>query len=170
MDDSDDPSTRLPRFACDAMCGGLTRRLRSYGYDTTYTAGIEDGELVAHAKVEGRVLISSDGPLFERRLITTGQVRALRLPRGLELNEQIEYVVRAMHLRPQDARCVRCNGRLRAVTAGQVADRVPARSLTFATEFFLCDDCGQPFWNGTHWPRIVRERQRLSELAGRPKP
>jgi len=147
------------------MCGGLARRLRTQGYDATYTAGIEDGALVDHAAAEGRILISSDGRLFERRLITTGRVRALRLPRGLKLGEQIEYAVRALHLHPREARCARCNGTLRVVRAEDVADRVPARSLTFATEFYECDACGKAYWNGTHWQRIEAERQRFGAIA-----
>lgn len=167
VSDDDVGADRAPRFACDAMCGGLVRRLRSYGYDATYTEGIEDGDLVDHAEAEGRVLISADGPLFARRKITTARVRALRLPRGLQLREQITYVVTAMRLRPREARCARCNGRLRAVTADDVADRIPARSLIYATEFYLCDGCDRPFWNGTHWHRIIAERERLGILAER---
>lgn len=35
-------STDPPRFACDAMLGGLARWLRAAGYDATWTYGIED--------------------------------------------------------------------------------------------------------------------------------
>ena len=159
------PESDPPRFACDAMCGGLARGLRAFGYDTTYTPGIDDAVLVEHAARQGRILISSDGRLFERRLITSGRVRALRLPRGLDRRRQIEYVVRVLHLPPREVRCTRCNGPLRAVRAEDVADRVPARSLTFATAFYACQGCGKAYWNGTHWQRIERERRRLERLA-----
>ncbi len=165
MDAFDSDATAVRRFACDAMCGGLARWLRALGHDATYTAGIDDRALVEHAAAQGRILLSSDGPLFERRVIASGQVRALRLPRGLKRLDQVEFVVRALGLPVRHPRCMRCNGVLRPVRADEVADRVPARSLTFATEFFECESCGGVFWNGTHWRRIEGQRQRFDSLA-----
>lgn len=162
MADSDKADDDVPRFACDAMCGGLARWLRGLGYDATYTEGIEDRVLVEHAAAEGRTLISSDGPLFARRPIARGQVQALALPRGLKLLEQVEFVVRTLRLPMRTARCMRCNGQLRRARRDEVADRVPAKSLLFATEFFVCNSCAGVFWNGTHWQRIERVRERLA--------
>lgn len=153
------------RFACDAMCGGLARWLRAIGYDTTYTEGIDDAELVEHAERDGRVLVSADGRLFERRAITSGQVRALQLPRGLKLLEQVEWVVHAMRLKVGHPRCTACNGRLVQVRRDEVQDEVPARSLVWADEFYRCDACGKVYWNGTHWQRMQRVRERLSGMA-----
>jgi hypothetical protein len=152
------------RFACDAMCGGLARWLRAIGYDTTYTADIEDGALVRHAADEGRVLISADGRLFERRAITSGQVRALRLPRGLKRREQLDWVVQAMHLQVKEPRCTLCNGQISRVRREEVQHVVPARSLVWANEFFQCRGCGKAFWNGTHWMRMQQVRERLARL------
>jgi uncharacterized protein with PIN domain len=153
------------RFVCDAMCGGLARWLRAIGYDTTYTADIDDAVLVQQAADEGRVLISADGRLFERRAITSGQVRALRLPRGLRLREQLDWVVQAMHLEVRDPRCTTCNGSLSRVRRDEVQHVVPARSLIWANEFFACRACGKVFWNGTHWMRMQQVRERLARLA-----
>src|SRR5262244_4212369 len=50
-----------PRFACDAMCGGLARWLRALGYDATFSASIDDGQLVEQSRRDGGILISSDG-------------------------------------------------------------------------------------------------------------
>ncbi len=150
-----------PRFACDAMCGGLARWLRALGYDAAYTEGIGDRELIEQARTEGRIVISADGKLFERRIITTGQVRALRLPRGMKLMDQLRYVVEALHLEPLEPRCTQCNGHLVPARRDEVADVVPAKSLVWASEFFRCDCCGQPYWDGTHWRRIEAVRRRL---------
>jgi len=152
------------RFACDAMCGGLARWLRAIGYDTTYTADVDDAELVDHAGRELRVLISADGRLFERRAITSGQVRALRLPRGLKRLKQLEWVVQAMRLAVGPPRCTACNGSLSRVRRDEVQHIVPARSLVWADEFYRCGSCGKAFWNGTHWMRMQQIRERLSEL------
>jgi uncharacterized protein with PIN domain len=153
------------RFACDAMCGGLARWLRAYGYDTTYTKGIEDRVLIEHALREGRVLISSDGPMFERKILRDGTLRAFRLPRGLKLLDQFREVVRAFRLPPLEARCTICNGELDLVGRDAVADRVPAKSLIWATEFYLCRACGKAYWNGSHWRRIEGVRRRMAKLV-----
>ncbi len=143
------------------MCGGLTRWLRVFGVDTSYTPGIDDGVLVEHALAEGRLIISADGPLFDRRPLATGQVRGLRLPVGLKLLEQVRYTVRELQLTPGTPRCTACNGELEAVTRAEVADVVPARSLIWGQDFYRCLACHQVFWEGTHWQKIRRVHDAL---------
>ena len=153
------------RLACDAMCGGLARWLRAIGCDTFYHDGITDQELIDVALAQHRVVVTSDGKLLERRLFTTGRLRAVALPRGLKRLDQVEYIARALRLTVGDARCPRCNGQLIPVPRDQVGDRVPARSLVWARKFFLCDDCGHVFWDGTHWRRISAVRDRIAEIT-----
>ncbi len=152
------------------MCGGLARWLRAIGHDTFYREGIDDAELVEIARREDRILISSDGKLFERKPVAGGQVRSLMLPRGLKLLAQVEYVVRALRLPVLQARCTQCNGRLVPRTREDVSADVPARSLVWAREFFRCDGCGQVFWDGTHWRRIRAVRARLAESGNADTP
>lgn len=147
-----------PRFACDAMCGGLARWLRALGYDARFWASIDDGELVRLAQHEGRIVISSDSRLFERRLIRDGTVAAVFLPRGLKRLDQVRFTVSRLGLRVREPRCMSCGGELRAAAAEEVGDRVPARSLIWATRFFECRACGRVLWNGSHWRRIEAVR------------
>jgi uncharacterized protein with PIN domain len=161
--------TREPaKVACDAMCGGVARWLRLLGVDTSYTPGIEDGALVKHALAEGRVVLSSDGKLFERRVLTTGELCGLRLPVGLKLLDQVRFVVRALGIEGGFPRCTLCNGELEIVGRAEVGDVVPARSLVWATEFYRCRSCGHVFWQGTHWRRIraVQEKLGLTSSGG----
>jgi len=165
--DSGEAST-TPKVACDAMCGGLARWLRALGVDASYVPGITDQELVEQALADGRVLISSDGKLFERRLLASGRLRGLRLPVGLKLQEQLRFVVRELKLVPRFPRCTLCNGRLAAVSRAEVADLVPARSLIWAREFYRCTDCRHVYWEGTHWRRIQAVRRRITrDVTGR---
>lgn len=149
-----------PRVICDAMFGGVARWLRLWGVDTAYTAGIADAALVAQARAEQRIVVSSDGPLFERRVFTSGQLPGVRVPVGLKLNAQVQYVVAALAVEPGVPRCTRCNGLLAEVPRQEVADVVPARSLIWSPAFFRCTACGHVFWEGTHWERIRRRLPR----------
>jgi uncharacterized protein with PIN domain len=69
-----------PRFACDAMLGGLARWLRAAGYDASWHDGIDDGELIRLARREGRTVLSSDGDVFAFAVVRDGQVPALFVP------------------------------------------------------------------------------------------
>jgi len=158
---STSPAKEPLRVACDAMCGGVARWLRIFGVDATYTPGIDDGELVREALAQGRLVISSDHKLFERRLFTTGELPGLFVPVGLKLREQVRFVTRRLAIKPGFPRCASCNGTLRPVARREVADVVPARSLVWVREFFRCENCEQVFWEGTHWRRIGPERALL---------
>lgn len=148
------------------MCGGLARWLRVLGVDASYTSGIEDGELVSHALSERRLVVSSDGRLFERRPIASGELRSLRLPVGLKLLDQVRIVVSALQIQPGFPRCTLCNGVLEAVARADVSDLVPARSLIWARDFYRCNACQHVFWEGTHWRRIRSVRAKLFSDAG----
>lgn len=148
------------------MCGGVARWLRLLGVDTSYTPGIDDGVLVAEALAEGRVVVSADNKLFERRLFTTGQLSGVHLPVGLKLLAQVEFVVGRLDVTPRFPRCSTCNGTLVAVARAEVAGEVPARSLIWLRSFYRCGACGQVFWEGTHWRRIGAVRARLEGGAG----
>jgi uncharacterized protein with PIN domain len=144
------------------MCGGAARWLRVLGVDASFTPGIDDGDLVAHARAEGRVVISSDGPLFDRRVFTTGALAGVRLPVGLKLIDQVRFIVDALEISPGFSRCATCNGTLRPVSRAEVGDVVPARSLIWRKDFYCCRDCRQVFWEGSHWRRIHAVQRRLT--------
>ena len=61
-------------------------------------------------------------------------------------------------------RCSRCNGRLDERTLEQVRDRVPPKTARWLDEYFLCRDCGQLFWEGTH---VTALRRRLDAVVAR---
>ena len=60
-------------FICDAMLGGLARWLRAGGYDAEFEYGIDDRALIERAAGSGRMILSSDGPLFERNILRSGK-------------------------------------------------------------------------------------------------
>ncbi len=158
-------SRRPPRFACDAMLGGLARWLRAAGYDASWHDGIDDGELVRLGQAQGRTVLSSDGDVFAFALVRDGVVPALFVPRGLAVEAQLAHVLRALNLPLREPRCMACGGELAELPKEEAAGRVPPRSLAAHDCFWVCSACGQVFWHGTHWRTIA---ERLGRAGSRP--
>jgi uncharacterized protein with PIN domain len=152
-----------PTFLCDAMLGGLARWLRAAGYDALFEYGIDDAVLVMRAAKHGYVVLSSDGPLFERRLVRTGKVRALFVPRGLNKMQQLAFVMRQLRLRPLAPRCMACGGELAPVPRHQAAAEAPPVAFRRCRDFWRCTRCGRLLWHGTHWQRISQRLTRVME-------
>lgn len=144
------------------MLGGLARWLRAAGYDAQYEYGIDDGELVRRAAEQGLTILSSDGPLFERTPIASGQVRALYIPQQLGKMEQLRFVLQRLHLPLRGSRCMACGGELAEVPKHQVADKAPPLAYRMCDRFWRCTRCGRLLWKGTHWEKI---RRRLEGMA-----
>src|SRR2546428_13577786 len=54
-----------PKFIVDAMLGSLARKLRIFGFDTSYYKTGEDIDLLRVAREEGRAIVTSDRALGE---------------------------------------------------------------------------------------------------------
>lgn len=146
------------------MLGGLARWLRAAGYDAYFEYGIDDGALVELARRTGRVLLSSDRLLFERRVITARRVEALYVPQQLTKTEQLAFVLMMYNLPRRGPRCMACGGRLEEVPKHRVAGEAPPLAFRNCERFWRCARCGRLLWRGTHWQRIER---RLADAAGR---
>jgi uncharacterized protein with PIN domain len=146
---------REPRFVADAHLGGLARLLRMTGFDTLYDNHFADDEIERIAAAQGRIVLTRDRKLLERRGITHGcWVRALR--GELQLRELFDRLDLARSARPF-TRCLRCNAPLRAVDKAQVAPLLPPCVGERHERFVRCEGCARVFWEGTHWQRM-RER------------
>ena len=152
------------RFRCDAMLGGLARWLRAAGYEADFDAGVDDGELVARARREGSVVLSSDRGIFERTVVKRGEVRALFVPRASPPVEQLAFVLERLGAPVRAARCMACGGPLEEVARASVEGEVPPRSFEAYARFWRCARCAKLYWRGTHWARIERA---LRDASGR---
>lgn len=153
----------IARLLCDSMLGGLARWLRAAGHDAAFEPRIDDGALVARAASSGETLLSSDAPLFERRIVASGAVRALFVPRHAPPEDQATFVLRTLGLAVLPPRCMACGGELTEATREEVAPDVPARSLAAFSSFFRCGRCRRVFWYGAHWRRIETRREAFRE-------
>jgi uncharacterized protein with PIN domain len=157
----DVPPDEAPRFLCDSMLGGLARRLRLAGYDATFAGPIDDGVLVQRALRDGQLLLSSDAPLFERKLVRDGCVRSLFVPRTSP-PEQVEFVLRTLSLPVREPRCLACGGVVIDIEKEAVRGRVPPESFAAFESFYVCDRCDRVFWQGSHWDSISATHKALS--------
>lgn len=163
LSDVDPGAITVPvRFLADSNVGRLARWLRALGYDASYEPALDDRPLVALALAEGRVLLTRDADLMQRRVITHGRLRAVLL-RSDRVAEQLRQVVADLELTPDRAlsRCLECNVELQDRPRSAVVDRLPPHVRATQSRFSECARCGRVYWPGTHW---VRMRERLARL------
>jgi uncharacterized protein with PIN domain len=60
-------------------------------------------------------------------------------------------------------RCVRCNGKLAGVTKDEVIDQLEPLTRRYYDEFSRCADCGQIYWAGSHYARLLTVVERLRD-------
>ena len=149
------------RLACDAMHKGLARWLRAAGHDAWWRYGVADAELVELARCEGRVVLTSDAGVMERRAVRRGEVTALYLPRGLAPLAATRLVLATFGLAAGFPRCMACGGALARVDKESAGDAIPPRTYAWLDEFHRCERCAKLFWRGTHWTRIERALAQL---------
>lgn len=148
-----------PRLLADAMLGKLARWLRILGYDTLYLQDA-DASIAQRARAEGRIVLTRDHGLAQRRGLRTLLINAQ------DLDTQIIEVVSALG-RPVDAapRCMLCNGKLRRIPVEVARSFVPSYVAETQTLFHRCAECGKIYWQGTHWQGIARQVQQVAETS-----
>ena len=145
---------RDTRFVLDVHLGRLARYLRLLGFDARYRNDATDDELAALAAAEGRILLSRDRGLIDRREV----IHAYRVTTTAPL-EQATEVVRRLDLASQVRpfrRCLVCNGEILMVPVHEVVDRVPEWVQATHGEVRRCPGCGRVYWQGGHWQRMHR--------------
>ena len=148
-----------PRFFCDGMLGSLARWLRMAGFDTTYERDLDDEDILKMIVSTKRILLTRDRDLAER---CNGAI----LITSLESMEQLEQV---LSIHPPNrkifmTRCTNCNGLLENVEKGTVTDNVPEGVLKVQEKFWSCKDCGQVYWKGSHYSKIIDTIERCSKV------
>ena len=147
------------------MFFGLARWLRAAGYDTAFEPQVSDRDLVNRAMREGRVLLTSDRGIGERRVVRQGKVRAFQLPLGLSNVQALAVVLREFRLELLDSRCMSCGGELLEIPKEEAREHAPARAYELYDPFFRCAGCAKLFWRGTHWDRIIATLKEAKDRA-----
>ncbi len=139
-------------FILDNHLGKLAVFLRMLGFDTWYRNDYQDPELADQAAQTERYLLTRDRGLLMRKQVIKGY-----LVRSLNPKHQLRDVLLRFNLLDQVApfkRCLRCNALLEKVTKAEVADRLLPLTRKYYDEFYLCRNCGQIYWKGSHFDPI----------------
>ncbi len=155
------------RFLADAMLGKLARWLRMMGYDTLCAADmpVDDDDLLNIALDEDRILLTMDRELYSRA--ADAGVRAV-LVQSKDIAEQLAQLVREVGIElretPSTMFCPSCNGRLVEVSKREVVGLVPGTVMDTHQKFWICQSCGQVYWEGRHWKKIRETVQEVKRL------
>ncbi len=143
-----------PRFLCDHMLGSLARWLRFLGYDTLYPEAMDDTGILRLARDDGRVLLTRDKELASRAAGLGHLVRSDVLDEQLaEVRQRFGLDISGERLL---TRCSLCNAVLAGMERGEAEKAgVPAAILRRHDRFWRCPGCGQLYWPGSHYERIM---------------
>ena len=139
------------------MLGTLARWLRIMGYDTLFDPAMDDHQLARVARAEGRVLLTRDRELAQRRGVDT------LLVESESLDEQLAQVLAEREVDPPRpfTRCPVCNGQLVALDREEARERVPAYVARSHERFKSCPGCGRVYWRGSHWQQMEERLARF---------
>lgn len=143
-----------PRFVLDAHLGRLAAYLRLLGFDSLYRNDFGDEELAQISAAQGRIVLSRDRGLLKRSIVEHGY--SLRSP---DPRQQAREVVARFALKPlfqPFSRCLRCNGFLEPAPEEAISAQLQPGTRQHFHEYFRCQACGQVFWKGAHYERMVK--------------
>lgn len=156
-----DGSPIEPLFLLDNHLGRLAAYLRMLGFDCLYQTDYEDAELADILQREERILLSRDRRLLMRKAVIHGYCL-----RSLDSREQLAEVIQRFDLRKSLTpfhRCVRCNHLLQAISKETILERLEPLTKQYFHEFHICPACRQIYWKGSHYERMYRWFQQLTD-------
>lgn len=152
-------SLRDSRFILDVHLGTLAKTLRLLGFDTYYRNDLDDDEIVDRAEREKRTILTRDIGILKQKRVTHGY-----WVRSTDSDEQAAEIIRRFQLensaRPF-SRCPRCNGELKGADEAAIRRKVPENSRRRYSEFYECACCGQMYWKGSHFPKLLHKFRSL---------
>jgi len=152
------------KFIVDNNVGKLAKWLRIMGYDTLFFNGRDDSHMIATALAEDRVIITRDTQIMKRRLVTSGQLKAILIKED-QAEQQLRQVVDTLkldcHFRPF-ALCLECNQPLLERSKQQVKDLVPPYVFQTQSQYMVCPACQRIYWRGTHWQAMTKKLEKFA--------
>ena len=162
------------RFLLDGMLGKLTRWLRMLGYDAVYLNDLADKDLLALAKRESRVLLTSDEELYRTAAMRgTETVLVQGLTEPQRLAEVAERYKLRLEIDTTISKCPKCGFAIRETKKSEVEESVPPTTFKVYTSFWVCTNpkCAKVYWHGSHWKKIektLEEARRILDSTKKP--
>ncbi len=133
------------------------------GYDALSFGGGDDGQMVATAMAEGRVILTRDTQIMRRRVVTNGRLKAILITSD-KPEQQIRQVGETMNLdfqfRPFTI-CLECNQPLEDRSKQEVQARVPPYVFKTQDQYMECPNCHRIYWRGTHWKAMSKKLEKF---------
>ena len=151
-----------PSFLCDGHLGKLARLLRVMGFDTAWDNSWSEARMARRGLNENRTVLSRSLSLLKRAAMDNAM-----LIRSDNPDDQAAEVLGRFLLTDQlqmFGRCSKCNGLIGAVPKAQVSARIPPRTAKWLDTYYLCRECDQLFWEGTH---VTALRLRVAKILAR---
>jgi len=146
-----DKDSREP-LVLDSMLGKLATYLRMCGYDTAYALDRDaeaETDLLALAETEGRRLVTRDESLAR-------SVQDAVLLTKRDVDDQLRELSAAgfeLELSEEPVRCGTCNAPVEPVDRTEPTPEYAPDPAE--TAIWRCRDCGQHFWQGSHWDDVA---------------
>ena len=157
------------KFIADNNVGKLARWLRLIGYDTLLFKQKHDSKMIRIAISEDRVILTKDTQFMKRRLVTSGELKAVLIKQD-DPKTQIQELVKTLnldyHFRPFSL-CLECNKALIARCKAEVQNLVPPYVFETQAQYMACPACHRVYWQGTHWQAMVKKLQDLQGEGGK---
>lgn len=143
------------KFIADIMVGKLARYLRMAGNDVLYFNNISDDEILKIAKSEGRIVLTRDLLMLQRRPFKNNSIKSvfIKYDRVIKQLKQIKNDL-AITLKPNLLRCIECNTELLKAQKENLKDKIPPYVYETQKDFLHCPQCDKYYWRGTHYDNI----------------
>ena len=155
------------KFLLDGMLGKLSRWLRMLGYETIYQNDRSDNDLLAAAKQDSLILLTSDEELYR-----TASIRGLEsfLIQGRTEPERLANLAKRYNLtlkiNPKDSRCPTCGSPITETPKVGVEGVVPPATFKVYSTFWVCTNpkCAKLYWQGSHWKKIEQTLETAKKI------
>ena len=149
------------------MLGKFARWLRMLGYDTVYENDRSDADLIAMAKANGLILLTSDEQLYRTAImrgvesfLVTGNTEPDRLAKFAE-RFKVNLTIDAAK-----SRCPICGSDIEERPKAAVEGSVPPATFKVYQTFWVCTNtkCAKVYWQGSHWQKIERTLEEARKI------
>lgn len=161
--EADGTPAGAPCFIVDVNLGKLARYLRLLGFDTAWRNDLRDREIVDISVQERRIILTRDRRLLYHREIEYGYwIRTVKP--DLQVPEILNRLALWQDVAPFH-RCAICNGLIQVVAKAQILDKLEPLTRKYYDKFFQCRDCGQIYWQGSHYHKLLNKLEILKNHA-----